>query len=357
MLWPKALIVPVAGLLFFSAVEFSLFGSSLYRRILEPASNAGQVELLIEQARQHPPEPDKTVLVMGDSRIGEGFSAKVADRVAGGRLRFVNGAASGSTPRSWYYMLRELDPGPANYRAIVLAVDDYRDEDGVWSWADYPLDLRIVIACLRLSDALDFAASFHQPALRFEALRAGLYKGFVYKDDLRAFLASPTARLQKVQAFRQNGATWTYEYTGNAGSLAGLSVDWAQRSISFPPGLTDAQKQELRAALLRGMEPQHGDKYRYRKEWLGRIVDRYRGTSTRVVFVRVPRAPVPPPASGTALPSAISELAPAVTIVDENAFTSIEKPEYFFDSLHLNAQGREEFSKQLAARLQETVAR
>jgi len=105
------------------------------------------------------------------------------------------------------------------------------------------------------------------------------------------------------------------------------------------------------------MEPQHGDKYRYRKEWLGRIVDRYRGTSTRVVFVRVPRAPVPPPASGTALPSAISELAPAVTIVDENAFTSIEKPEYFFDSLHLNAQGREEFSKQLAARLQETVAR
>src|SRR5271166_2969602 len=227
MPWPKAVVIPTAGLVFFTALEFSLFRTSLYRRILEPASNAGQVELLMEEARQHPASPDRTILVMGDSRIGEGFSAKVADQFSSdGSLQFVNGAAAGSTPRSWYYLLRELDPTASGYRAIVLAMDDYRDEDGAWSWADYPLDLRIVIACLRLTDVLDFAGSFHTGNARFEALRGSLFKGFVYQDDLLAFLAHPAARLAKISAFRRDAAQWIYDYAGHEGSLDGLSVDW-----------------------------------------------------------------------------------------------------------------------------------
>jgi hypothetical protein len=358
MHWPKAVVIQTAGLVLFITLEFSLFRTPFYRRILEPASNAGQVELLLEEARQHPASPDRSILVVGDSRIGEGFSAKVADRFAGdGSLQFVNGAAAGSTPRSWYYLLRELDPSASRYCAIVLVVDDYRDEDGAWSWADYPLDLRIAIACLRLTDVADFAASFHQVNARFEALRGSLFKGFVYQDDVLAFLANPAARLAKVNAFRRGAAQWTYDYAGHDGSLAGLSVDWPTRTIHFPSGLADAQKNELAAVLLRGTEAQHGDKYRYRKQWFGRILDRYRGKPARIVFVRPPRAPLPLPAVNTSLPSAITELGSVTTMLDENTFTWLERPEYFFDSLHLNRRGREEFSKQLAARIRETVAR
>ncbi len=85
------------------------------------------------------------------------------------QLTFVNAAISGSTPRSWYYLLRELDPDSSRFRAIVLAVDDYRDEDGAWSWADYPVDLPTAITCLRLEDAFVFAGSFHQAAERFRS--------------------------------------------------------------------------------------------------------------------------------------------------------------------------------------------
>lgn len=337
------------ALALFLACEFLLFRTPFYRRWLEPASNAGQVELLLAAPRPTPP----AVLVMGDSRVAEGFSAKVADQTAAAwGLHFVNAAASGSTPRSWYYLLRELDPQASRYRAVVLAVDDYEDEDGPWSWSDYPLDLRIAIACLRLTDIIEFPASFHQPAARLEALRGSVLKGWVYKNDILDFLANPAARLDKVRAFRANAAAWSYDYAGNPDSLAGLSVDWSTRSVHFPALLPPAQRSELSTTLLRRTGPQHGDKYRYRMEWLGRILARQH--AEKIIFVRLPRAPVTFPEREVRLPSAIRDLTrgqSSVTALDEHAFDPLERPEYFFDDLHLNTEGRRIFSRQLAERL------
>ncbi|MBZ5610951.1 MAG: hypothetical protein LAP38_22025 [Acidobacteriia bacterium] len=357
--WARPIAIYASAAALFLASEFLLFRTPFYRSLLEPESYSAQVGLLLAAQRQQPPSAASTVLVLGDSRIGEGFSAKIANEsVQDHRLTFANAAISGSTPRSWYYVLRELGSGVSNYRAIVLAVDDYRDEDGVWSWADYPIDLPIAVACLRLNDTLSFAASFHQAADRFYNLRGALLKGFVYKDDWQALLANPRARFQKVAAFREHSAEWRYGYTGRPESLAGLSVDWATRSVHFPSGLTEAQRRELSTAILRDTDPQHGDKFRYRKYWLGRILERYRSKSTRIIFARVPRLPVqrPEPAN---LPSAIRDLAasgPGSIVLDENAFASLEKPEYFADSLHLNASGRAAFSQQLAALIQKTAA-
>jgi hypothetical protein len=347
----KAALTYIGAAVLFVAVEFSLFRTSIYRSLLEPSSSAGQVELLLAAARAETGAPDKTVLVVGDSRVGEGFSAKIANQAASGGLRFVNAAASGSTPRSWFYLLRELDPDAARYGTIVLALDDYKDEDGTWSWADYPLDLRIAIACLRLSDTFGFAFSFHQAALRWEAFRGALFKGFVYKDDLQAFLANPAARLRKVELYRRNSAVWNYDYEGNPASLAGLAIDWKARALRFPPGLNEATKSELTAAYFRAAAPQQGGKYRYRKDWLGKILERYRGRPTRIVFVRMPRTPLPLPDAPPGLSCAACELAsanPAATALDEHAFDSLERPEYFFDTLHMNSDGRRLFSLQLA---------
>ena len=357
----KAAAIYATAVLLFVAIEFSLFRTSLYRGVLEPGSNAGQVERLLAGARAQAAQPEKTVLVMGDSRVGEGFSAKRANQSsAASGLRFVNGAAAGSTPRSWFYILRELDPDASRYGTIVLALDDYKDEDGPWSWADYPLDLRIAIACLRLSDTLDFARSFHEPALRFEAFRGALFKGFIYKDDLQAFLLNPHARLAEVDLYRRNSVAWNYDYDGNSASLAGLSIDWRERAIHFPPGLNEGAKAELRATYFREGAPQLKDKYRYRTEWLGRILSRYRGRPTRLMFVRMPRAPLPPPNPDPGLPCAACELVSEdsqAAMLDEHAFDPLEKPEYFFDSLHMNTAGRRVFSEQLAFQVRAALAR
>lgn len=356
--WARPVAVFVSAILLLLATEFLLFRGAFYRSLLEPDSYAGYVELLL--AAQHKLSPAPIVLVLGDSRIGEGFSAKTANQSESrAGVAFANGAVPGSTPRSWFYILRELDPDASRYAAIVLAVDDYRDEDGTWSWADYPIDLPIVIACLRFEDTFAFAGSFHQTLERFHALRGALLKGFVYKDDVQAFLADPRARLRKVANYRAHAAEWDYEYQGRAESLAGLSVDWATRTIQFPPGLTPAQRDELSTAILRATTGQAGDKYRYRKYWLARILERYRSSATRIIFARVPRLPVHPLEPARNLPSAIRELAasnPSSLLLDENAFSALERPEEFFDSLHLNAHGRAVFSRELAGLIRETLA-
>ena len=69
------------------------------------------------------------------------------------------------------------------------------------------------------------------------------------------------------------------------------------------------------------------------------MVDRYRGSPTKMVFVRLPRGPIPRPDNLVQKKSSsIREFAgrPGVLLVDEHAFDSLEQPELFKDALHLN---------------------
>jgi len=78
-------------------------------------------------------------------------------------------------------------------------------------------------------------------------------------------------------------------------------------------------------------------------------VQRYRGSPTRLIFVRLPRGPVQrpglPPAQGAAIP----ELAASANVVlaDEHALDFLERPEYFSDPYHLDGPGAEQLTRAL----------
>lgn len=308
-----AMLGAAAALLF--AFDAALFRTGLYRRVIEPQSYTGQAELAMRQT-------GSGVLVLGDSRIAEGFSS---ERANSGGVSFLNAAVPGSTLRCWYYLLRELDPSASRFHAIVLPFDDYEDEDGAWDWADRVLDLRIVVLYLRFGDVWDFARSFPGGSERFEAARGSLLRGFVFKDDVRDFLSHPFSRIEKAEKWRESGVGWVNGYQGNPGVLP---------SSYRPQG--------------RGMLPQNGRYASYRKLWLGRILKRYQGSAVRVFAIRVPRGPVPEDHPPGLLPSALREFqARELTVIDPKTFTPLEKPEYFFDDLHLNSQGRKMFSQML----------
>ena len=105
-------------------VDLSLFRSGLYYRWAEPDSTAGSV-VRAQMTIRHDYEPDRrNVLVLGNSRIGEGFSALLADAASGNDdLHFINGSIAGTTPRVWYYLLRAIDPDANRFSAIALMVD------------------------------------------------------------------------------------------------------------------------------------------------------------------------------------------------------------------------------------------
>ena len=321
-----AMLAAAGGLLF--GFDASLFRSGVYRPVIEPQSYAGQTDLALRQAALADPAK-RNVLVLGDSRIAEGFSSQIANRVAGATTRFVNAAVPGSTLRCWYYLLREVDPTSARFQAIVLPFDDYEDEDGEWDWADRVLDLRIVAFCLRLNDIWDFTASFRGWSERFEALRGIALRGFALKDDVQDFLLHPSRRMEKARQWKTSGVGWLNGYQGNPGALP------------------DSYRPQVRKLL-----PQNGRYSAYRRLWLGRILKRYEGTSVRVFAIRVPRGPFPQDHPAGQLGSAVRDVrSDRLTVIGEKTFASLEKPENFFDDLHLNARGRESFSRLLAQTL------
>jgi hypothetical protein len=289
------------------------------------------------------------VVTFGNSRFA--WSAKVVDHRTGIRKFALRSAGvAGSNARAWYYMLRDLDPTARRYKALVFGVDDYDDEDRYYNPNDDVRDLHYVICRLRLTDVFEFARSFDSRELQIAALRGGLLKGIIFQNDLQAFLANPGKRLAYVEQCDRDWNTWQYDFEETTDSMAGLQIDYSTLKVTFPPGSNADQRSTVEGFLAHPPEPQIGRIAKFQRTWYGRIIDRYRGSPTKIVFLRLPRGPVPRPGNLTRkLSSSIREMAsrPNVILMDERAFESLERPELFRDGMHLNREGIRLFSGML----------
>ncbi|MGA2724778.1 MAG: hypothetical protein ABSG79_20505 [Bryobacteraceae bacterium] len=343
-----ALLVAFLGLF---ALDGLLFRTPFYPSIVQMDSSTGAFELTLRREQQaQTRNGDNLVVTLGDSRFA--YSPRLANQVtAQTGYVFRHAGVAGTDVRSWYYMLRDLDPTARRYRAVVFGVTDYDDEDEFFTPDDDIRALHYAIARLRWSDVLEFALSFHSRNVQWEALRGASLKGIVYQNDLLAFLAKPAERIRRVRIERRDFDKWTYDYLETPRSMAGLQIDWKAWKVTFPPGLDQDQQDTVNGDLMRAPAPQTGRVAAFRRAWYGRILDRYRGSRTKIIFVRLPRGPIPRPAGLVRKKSAtIREFAslPNVLLCDEHAFDSLEHPELFRDGMHLNRAGVAQFSPMLA---------
>ncbi|HZL56127.1 MAG TPA: hypothetical protein VFC21_03555, partial [Bryobacteraceae bacterium] len=239
----------LAGFIAFAAVEGGIFHSGWYSKYLEPNSTAGQVEYHLFWFRRMkvPKVPD--VLVVGDSRIAEGFSCPIASSAVGGKVHFVNFGMPGSSPRVWYYTLRDMEKDRNRFSAITIAFDRYSDADGGERIQDRPTDLNFLAGRLRLGDCADFSRSFTDPGSRRNALTACFLRGLAFRSDVREFLSDIPGRLARTRDWRNNGAGYIDGYGGKPEDLTGLTLDPATHSIHFPAGVKDWQIDSAKATL------------------------------------------------------------------------------------------------------------
>ena len=109
------------GIVAFICVDGAIFHSGLYVSILAPSSYAGRVSRITRAEKERAPSGLKEVLVLGDSRIAEGFSATLANELGSpSGLKFVSLAEPAASANTWYYMVREVDPTARRYAAIVI---------------------------------------------------------------------------------------------------------------------------------------------------------------------------------------------------------------------------------------------
>jgi hypothetical protein len=344
-----------ASFLGFVAMEGLIFHTGLYTYILSPNSSAGYVEVLIKNEQRRSNVPNR-ILAIGDSRMA--LAAKIGNELTP-EIGYTFGsiAEGGSTPRCWYYMLRDADPHANRYPAVVITLDNYDDFETYEDTADRDSDLHYLIARLRLSDLFEFTNSHHSAQLKWLAFRGILFKGLVYKRDFEDFLLDPIARIKLANLARVASFGWTYDYVGTQDNMSDVRVDWTARKLTVPPERA-AQKAEFENYFFLPNAPDMGRRSAYMHYWLGKIYEHYRGSHTRLIFVREPRGPfVRPDLPPTNPHGTVRELAthPEVTLIPEHFFDSLERPELFKDQVHLNQPGVDLFSHMLAREIRDLM--
>ena len=177
------------GIVAFLCVDGAIFHSGLYVSILAPGSYAGRVERITLAEEKRAPSGMKEVLVLGDSRIAEGFSASLANELGSpAGIKFVSLAEPAASANTWYYMLRKVDPTKRRYSAIIIPYGLGYEPNN----AD-PLRISMTAPLLRYGDSFHFASGFQRWSGRFRAFISCILRGSAYQNDVVYLLAHPVA--------------------------------------------------------------------------------------------------------------------------------------------------------------------
>ena len=335
---------------FFAGANALLFGIPLYRAVLDPSSSTGSFEAAVAALDDAASDARTDVLVMGDSRIYAGLDPTAAHRGSGQTLRFINAGVPGTTPRCWYYFLQRVDPSATRYRALVVPVDTYGDNDSAIGSIDGDQrrqDLHYLALSLAPWEIPRLADSF--PGLRTKLTTGAdlLLRGPLLRDDIQAFILNPRARFRAIEAARAGQPYSPLARHPRTGTLQGLAVDFVRDTIRYPASVPPDERAAMPDQVLRIA---HADPVyaAYRREWLYPIVQRYVDAGTPVIFVRIPTRPAHRH-SGDPLGGSLALLARngAARFLAAQPYIALEQPGLFADHDHLNQRGSVLFSQQL----------
>jgi hypothetical protein len=336
------------GIAAFICVDGAIFHSGLYVSILAPSSYAGRVVSITQAEKKRAPSGLKEVLVLGDSRIAEGFSATLANELGSAAgLKFVSLADPAASANTWYYMIREVDPTKQRYSAIIVPYGLGYEPNS----AD-PLRISMTAPLLRYGDAFPFASGFQRWSGRFRAFIAGILRGSAYQDDVVDLLAHPIARIKNVR--QANKPHSRSEYKGRDYDLVGTSYDASTGQVTFAPKLTEAQRLAFRKSLIQPSQSDTEYSLKLQRDWIPRIMNRYSNSPTAIVLTPLPRGPFLELGGfskgyESVLPTSVIER--TSFSLPGHTFEFLEKPEYYFDAFHLNAKGRQKFTETLVSEL------
>ena len=336
------------GIVAFICVDGAIFHSGLYVSILAPGSYAGRIWRITQAEKERAPSDLKEVLVLGDSRIAEGFSATLANELGSpAGVRFVTLAEPAASANTWYYMVRAVDPTKRRYAAIVMPYGIGYEPNS----AD-PLRISMTAPLLRYGDCVHFASGFQRWSGRFRAFMTCILRGSAYQDDVVDLLSHPVARIKSIR--QADNKLSVPEYKGRNYDLVGTSYNATTGQVTFAPKLTEGQRVAFRKSLIQPSQSETEYSLKLQRDWIPRIMDRYAQSPTAILLTPLPRGPFLAlgglsSGSESVLPNFIIQK--ASFSLPGHTFDLLEKPEYYFDAFHLNAKGRRKFTGTLVSEL------
>lgn len=349
------------GVLAFLAFDVLVFHSGIYARIAEPESFFGRYQTAVEGASDFGQDEGRPrVVVLGDSRIAEGLSAPLTAEVAGAQV--LNASIPGSTPRVWAHLIEDLDPDKNRFDLVVIPVWDYepvQDFGGHGTREDRSKrisDLTYIAPGTGIGELPELASSFPTWPGKYAAARSVLLKGYAFRRDVRALLLDLDDRLEEVETARELGMSDFDSYEGDPGDMTAVEVDWETGKVGDLSHVPAAYHRRLRVHAARQPAAPNPIEEAYRERWLGEILDRYEGTETRVMLFCVPLGPAAREfVEGGEESSFLRRMGEReyVHLLPEDKFDHLERPELFFDPVHLNREGRRQMSTMLGESMAE----
>jgi hypothetical protein len=197
--------------------------------------------------------------------------------------------------------------------------------------------------------------------MRAQAWRTVLLPMRSARADLGGLADAPYQRLRLVRANRRAYVASRYAYTGHPESLAAITLDPVRlqpepvRAVS--PDVASYLSQ-LRSSRTAPQAPVACNLAYYR-QWLRRIEALYRPAQRPVLLVTLPRGPFHlehgPPARPTLEAVGLSP-GDGVTLLAPLGVAALERPQFFFDALHMNRAGRDRYSVLVAQAVADALA-
>ena len=278
----RAMVFAAACLLL---IEAGVFGSGLFLQFTEPASYCGQVVAMLRNAKAFEQDSGtaRRVLVLGDSRMGEGFSAKLCDELGQSDPRWFNASVPGSIPRVWSYMLDTLLRQGNKFDIVVLPLQSLTGRTSEFFMADRKLDGQFMPPLLPLSRVREFAYSFDSPSLQREMMLRGFLRSYALQSDLLRLIEHPRRRMRDVAKVREAYKSY-YVYLGRDESLSG-KVGVMDGSVIFSPEIPQTDH-HLYAAMPDALSAESLEKeLAYQRLWIGRIEDSCHAAGAKLVVL------------------------------------------------------------------------
>ena len=352
-------LLPLRRLLL-SAAIFALSTSSRfapvsYRRLLDPSSSTGSFESAIAQFKAF----------RGERRTRRAWCSAIRASTPGSiRSRGERDRAEPCAFSTGVFRARRRAAGRSScarstrlsnrYRAIVIAVDTYADDDsaiGSLDGDDRPMDLRYVVFQTRLSDLPKLAGSFSDPRERVEHGIDLFLRGPELRDDFQALAADPLARVVRaIEQARGNRPTLRSRRIRAARVLDGLLVNFStacdhlsvrligrRARRDCDAGAARSQAEPVVRALSRAVA--RADRRTLRRRGRARDLRAHPDAARAPLRSR----------SAQRLARWRSRANTRARLIPAEKYIALERPELFADEDHLNRDGSLRFSRLLGA--------
>lgn len=333
---PTTLRALAFALLVFVAVDVAVFRSGLYALVAKPDSNAGWMVRRTQLATTPTvPENGASVLLLGDSRMGEGADERLlGERLADRHVVAMHAAVPGSTPRVWPTLFSHVPAPRSGFDVVVVGLASYDDDGEGEDFVQRSLDLAFLGPWLGPGLARELARDLdtsENPTAMRDVWLATFVKGFAWRRDVQDLAADPWTRYRDVRS-HLGRLRWGDPYRGVDRVVPSDALEVPERGV---------------------------DNAAYRRRWLGQLVRDVRATGADVLFVRMPR-PFAGASAGSPIGTRVVDALArqdGVQIVAERALAELDEPAFFFDSLHVNRRGRERFTELLAREVEAALER